>query len=480
MAGHTTIANGMTGLAVRTILNNELVELFGENAKSCISVSDVTARNAIPAEYLAAGKLVYCRSDNTIYEYDGVSAWTPTSLVINDISVQFYDFDTTPTVTMREGRMAWDADNGTAMIGMPGGNVNLQLGQEMHIRAKNAETTTITNGTVVYASGASGQKPTIKRASATTHELAILTVGLATEDITSNQFGYVTTYGIVNNVNTNGMIEGGLLWLSETSGQYTQTRPTQPATGITIGTVLYAHSTQGKIFVKPAIVFNLSGLSDVGISSPSDGDLVYWDNTDGVWKARGPQFGDVTGGNYSEFEADGTLVFNGDATVWNDENFNATATAVGSSAPSLISWDTTSILIPSFPSNLTKELNMLKEFPHSGKSGSTITFHAHVMPTTAAAGTIKFYLEYYIKLDNLSAVTNTVSASVSTTSTAWEEIRLDFPAITSALFQPGAQIGARLYRLSTDAGTYAAPVAISTWGYHYEADTVGSRTISSK
>jgi len=45
------------------------------------------------------------------------------------------------------------------------------------------------------------------------------------------------------------------------------------------------------------------------------------------------EFGDVTGGNYSKFEADGTLVFYGDATVWEDLRISATTTTTGGSNP---------------------------------------------------------------------------------------------------------------------------------------------------
>ena len=44
-------------------------------------------------------------------------------------------------------------------------------------------------------------------------------------------------------------------------------------------------------------------------------------------------FGDYIGGNYAEFESDGTLVFYGDATVWDDMRISATTTTSGGSNP---------------------------------------------------------------------------------------------------------------------------------------------------
>lgn len=50
--------------------------------------------------------------------------------------VDYIDFDTEYSPETQEGRMTWDVDAGTLQIGMPGGNVNLQIGQEMHARVK--------------------------------------------------------------------------------------------------------------------------------------------------------------------------------------------------------------------------------------------------------------------------------------------------------------------------------------------------------
>lgn len=190
------------------------------------------------------------------------------------------------------------------------------------------------------------------------------------------------------------------------------------------------------------------------------------------------KFGGVT--NYSEFEADGSLVFKAGATVFKDENFGGAVTAIGPNAPALVNWSTTSVLIPSFPHNLTKELNMLKEYDHAGKVGADITVHAHIFPSNTVIGTAKFFCEYILKNDGNPAVTGTLNASVTTGGVAWDELRLNIGTISSAMLTQGTQIGMRLYRLSTDTGTYAHPVAVSTWGYHYELDMVGSREITTK
>lgn len=477
---HTTINDGDTGLAVRTVLNEELGELLVTKKYDCISVADITARDAISADYLVAGKLVYVIADNTVYEWSG-AAWSATSLAVNDISAQYYDFDTTPTVTMQEGRMAWDADDGTVQIGMPGGNVNLQLGQEQHIRAKNDEESAMANGSVVYCYDASGQKPTIKLATAATHDIAIKTIGVTTEAISDGHFGYVTTFGIVRDLNTLGMTEGGLIWLSDTPGAFTQTRPTQPSTGVCLGIVLYAHGTEGKIFVKPTLVPNLSNLSDVLISSPAEGDLIYWDDVVKVWKARPAYFGDVTGGNYSSFESDGTLVFNGNATVYKDLIMPAANLRPGNTPPTWAAF-VDSIYGYRFDAGVADELHGAVELQHDYKEGTDLVLHLHWSPTTTNTGNIVWGYAYTIA-DNGSAIPSQSAGTATPTAAPGiinQHIRQNIVTISGSGLKIGAILAFRVYRQNGGTDTFTGNAFLHSIGVHYTCDTVGSRTITAK
>ena len=107
-------------------------------------------------------------------------------------SVDYWDFDTSFAGSMQEGRMAWNSDDGTLNLGMPGGNVNLQIGQESLIRVKASEA--ISNGELVYIDGADGVNPTASLASASNSN-GIKTLAMATEDISNGQtaLGFWTT-----------------------------------------------------------------------------------------------------------------------------------------------------------------------------------------------------------------------------------------------------------------------------------------------
>jgi hypothetical protein len=107
-------------------------------------------------------------------------------------------------------------------------------------------------------------------------------MGVATQDIADNDFGYVTSFGLVRGIDTTGTPvgeiwnDGDLLYLSTTAGQMTITPPTSPDPKILIAAVVYAHAN-GSIFVRPTFGDYLSSLHDVYITSIADNDLIAWD-----------------------------------------------------------------------------------------------------------------------------------------------------------------------------------------------------------
>jgi hypothetical protein len=186
----------------------------------------------------------------------------------------YIDFDLVNGISAAEGRMFWNDTDGTLNLGMKGGIVNLQVGQEVILRAKNTSGSTMPNGTVVYISGGTGSQAIISLAdpdSITT----MGAIGITTEAIANNSFGYVTSYGLVRDVNTTGMSAGTTLWLDDDGG-YTTTRPTAPKFNVVVGVVIREHATEGVIFTSIDIVPRLQGLSDVNITSIADGNLMQY------------------------------------------------------------------------------------------------------------------------------------------------------------------------------------------------------------
>lgn len=195
-------------------------------------------------------------------------------------------------------------------------------------------------------------------------------------------------------------------------------------------------------------------------------------------------FGHYDQGGYSLFEADGTLTFHNDATVWKDENFSGFSAGAVANAPDNIAWDGGTIETKGFDGVATLEqLYANKELQHDYLEGSDLVFHIHWAPTTAGAGNVKWNIDYTIERD----VTGTIAAGSlsvvdAASGTAWQPERVNIGTVNGANVLIADQIGIRLYRDPTDVqDTYGADAALAfTFGYHYELDTVGSRQITTK
>jgi len=156
----------------------------------------------------------------------------------------------------QEGFVFYDSGSHSLAYYNEAADVTVNLGQEELIRVKNTHDYTISNGQAVRIDGAVGQTPTIDLAIATSAEKADI-VGVATMDIPKNGFGYVTTHGLVNGVNTStsripGITDGAIIYLSSTaSGEYSITQPVSPYYAAKVGQVVYSHAVNGKILVEP-------------------------------------------------------------------------------------------------------------------------------------------------------------------------------------------------------------------------------------
>jgi hypothetical protein len=186
------------------------------------------------------------------------------------------------------GRLQWNVDDGTLEVGMPGGNVNLQIGQEHLVYVFNQTGSQIDNGKCVYIIDAGDKKPRIAMADADNTNVIpeAIVFGLTTEDIAHGSQGYVTTQGLVRDVNTQGITEGVPLWLSPTvPGGFQEARPNAPNVNVAIGYCIYAHVSQGIVLVEPTLIPRVVGLSDVDkTSTPSNGDTIRWNSTTERWE----------------------------------------------------------------------------------------------------------------------------------------------------------------------------------------------------
>lgn len=210
-------------------------------------------------------------------------------LTADTIYTDYIDFNTSATVTTQFGRINWDSGTGTLNIGIGDsttGLIDFQVGQEEVVRVFNSEVTTLQKGEIVYVSGSQGNRPAVKRAQAQADLYSVTTLGMVDSPITSGGQGYVTTFGIISNLNTLGLTGGTPVWLSPTTpGTFTSTKPQAPNHTVLIGYVVRVSATVGSIFVNISNGWELDEIHDVRINGVTEGDLLMRSSYSGspVW-----------------------------------------------------------------------------------------------------------------------------------------------------------------------------------------------------
>lgn len=143
------------------------------------------------------------------------------------------------------------------------------------VQVRNTTGATLTKGTVVYISGASGQLPTVSKAIASGDATSAQTLGMITADLANNANGNVTVIGLITNIDTSAFTDGAQLYLSGTvAGGYTSVKPYAPTHLVYVGVVEHAHPSQGKIFVKVQNGYELDEIHDVSINSVAPNDFL--------------------------------------------------------------------------------------------------------------------------------------------------------------------------------------------------------------
>lgn len=258
--------------------------------------------SVVNLEIAADNHLVVTLSDGTEIDAGLVNtaeaAYIMSSSKTNLINaVDYLDFNTQQTgIVGGVGRLVWNATDGTLDLGLGGGQVTLQIGQEMVQPVTNRTGSTLLETEVVYVEGALGNRMTVQRAQANAEMSSTAVLGVITEPILNNQTGYVTTEGMVRNVNTSAFPEGSVIWLSPTvAGGLTTTKPIAPNHTVMIGYCVRQHATVGSIYVKVQNGYELDELHNVQITTPADGQVLKYEASTGLWKN-----GTVSGGGGAE------------------------------------------------------------------------------------------------------------------------------------------------------------------------------------
>jgi len=205
--------------------------------------------------------------------------------------------------------------------------------------------------------------------------------------------------------------------------------------------------------------------------------------TDSLFKAPTARFGSDI--NYTEIEADGTIKFVGDATVYDDINLSGSAlTPGGSAAPGFGVFRDGNLAAYVFDGDsLTERLYGSIEMKHNYKEGSDIEFHIHWSPTTTSLGNVVWQVYYsWANSGEVFAASTLVAATATAAGgTAFKSVYSTFGSISGVGKTINSQIVIQIFRDPTNIGdTYPNDAALIQFGIHYEIDTIGSRNTTTK
>lgn len=222
-----------------------------------------------------------------------VFANSPTlSSPLIDNSAPWIDFGNGNTVALAAGRFWYTPNTGAWNLGMGGGNITQQIGEEIFIYGK--ASAAITEGQLICKTGTVGASGVITFGPAPAN-LADNDgiIGVATENIALNGFGRITAFGVVHGINTSGSssgqtwADGDTLWYNPAGGGLmTNVKPTAPNIKYQIATVINAgNGGSGSIQVDLLPGSQLGGTdSNVQINGVANGNILTYDGANSYWK----------------------------------------------------------------------------------------------------------------------------------------------------------------------------------------------------
>ena len=170
--------------------------------------------------------------------------------------------------------------------------------QAMVTQGRNSTGATLYKGTIVYISGATGQMPNFVKAQANSEATSAGTFGVVNADIANNSNGWVTTIGLLDNIDTRTtathpftdvtLAIGDTIYLHPTvAGYITNVKPYAPYHLVYVGKVVnVGPSTQGAIVYRIQNGYELDELHDVSAQTPANKNGLFYNSSTSLWEAR--------------------------------------------------------------------------------------------------------------------------------------------------------------------------------------------------
>jgi hypothetical protein len=261
---------------------------IAENVKLLLSSTSTSSVNSFNGR---TGAVVLTSADVT-----GALGYTPPTNLNGLTDVTISAPANAQVLTYNSTTSQWE--NQTPSGGGGGGDMNkstydvdndgvVDSAETTQIIVRNSTGSTLTKGTVVYLSGATGNRPNAVRSQADTEATSSKTIGIVVANIANNADGYVAVNGTLHNLDTSAFTAGDSVWLSATTaGAYTSTIPVEPNHTVFIGYIARSHPTQGRLVIAIQNGYELNELHGVLISSEANNDLLVYESSTTLWKNK--------------------------------------------------------------------------------------------------------------------------------------------------------------------------------------------------
>lgn len=254
----------------------------------------------------------YTLSNGDLLTYDAShSEWinSPAPIIpveLNDLT----DVNINPSTLAQGDALQYDAINGEWINSAPivygdmfkstydtDNDGIVDSSEKMMTIGRNSTGATLYQGTIVYISGSTGNRPNFSKAQANAESTSAGTFGVVVNDIANNSDGYVCIIGTLHNLDTRtnashpftdiALADGDTIYLHPTiAGYITNVKPSAPNHLVYVGKVIRTTAQQGTIVYRIQNGYELKEIHDVQANSPANNDTLYYDSSVSQWKTN--------------------------------------------------------------------------------------------------------------------------------------------------------------------------------------------------